>query len=218
MSHFYKNVYTSLRSAMIDRNQGDKVEDAKLVDFVAGQIALKPEIPSAALLISYSMLYYPGWLNDGTNTDYGLVPVSHTIEDFLGGVENPKFPLLFNVHMGMIAMAVGIYAGLWKVSYSQVLQTILIAPNMESPLVKETAARIKKDQLTFTDARDVFIELMQQEEYKGDIALADDYVANATFIAEAGASVDDDATAKIEEAIQVDFSKDFGKVMNGGKH
>lgn len=211
MTSYYKSIYTSLRASMIDRDMGDKPEDAILIDFVSAKVALKPEIPSAALLIAYSMLYYPGWLPGGY--DKGLVPVGHTVETFVGGVENPAFPLLFNIEMAMIALAVGRYADLWTVQYSPFLQTILVNPNLNNPLVKETRKRIVEEQLTFSNARDVFIELMKQEEYKGDIPLADDYVANASFIAEAEATVDMSGDSKEYErkshSIQVDMADEF---------
>lgn len=192
MAEYYKNVYTSLRSAMIDREMGDKPEEAVLIDFVSAKVALKPLIPSSALLIAYSMLYYPNWLNDGRSTDHELVPIiSRPIEDFVGGVENYRFPLLFNINMGMIAVAVGVYAKLWTVQYSRIMQTIMISPNIDHPLVKETQRQIKQERLDYTQARKVFIELMSQEEYSIDMPLADDYIANASFIQEASARVDD---------------------------
>lgn len=213
MAHFYEHVYASLRSAMIDRDHGDKLEDSVLVDFKSAQVALKKEIPSAALLISYSMLFYPKWLNDGRGTDQGLVPVAKVVEDFVGGTENFRFPLLFNIHMGMIAVAVGVYAGLWTVKYSAILQTVMINPNMDNPLVKETQRQIKNNELTYKNARELFVQLMQQEQYKGEIMLADDYVANAAFIEDASVSVEDDANEMIQQAIEVDFSKEFKAEM-----
>lgn len=215
MTSYYNHVYTALRSSMIDRDMGDKEEDAVLIDFKSAIVALKPEIPSAALLISYSMLFYPNWLANGYKEN--LVPVARPVEDFVGGVENTFFPLLFNTEMAMIALAVGRQADLWDVHYSVVLGTVLINPNLNNPLVKETQKRIVNDGLGFTQARDLFIELLKQEEYKGNIPLADDYVANAKFIEEASASVDSDANAKIEEAMQVDFKDTFGKVIHQGE-
>lgn len=214
MTSYYNHVYTALRSSMIDRDMGDKEEDAVLIDFKSAIVALKPEIPSAALLISYSMLFYPNWLASGYKEN--LVPVGHKVEDFVGGVENPMFPLLFNTEMAMIALAVGRQADLWDVHYSVVLGTILINPNLDNPLVKETRKRIATEQLGFPEARNLFIELMKQEEYKGNIPLADDYVANAKFIEEASVAVDTDANAMIQEAMQVDFKDTFGKVIRQG--
>jgi hypothetical protein len=160
------------------------------------------------LLISYSMLFYPNWLNTA-KPEVGKPAIGRQIENFLGGTENLFYPLLFNVHMGMIAMAVGVYAGLWKVQYSHVLNTIMINPNLESPLVLKTLDMLKANpELNYTNARDIFIELMQQEEYAQGIFLADDYVANASFIAEAEASVDGDVTEYIEKVKTVDFGGD----------
>lgn len=213
MADYYNHIYTALRSSMIDRDAGDKPEDAVLIDFKSAQVALKPEIPSAALLISYSMLFYPGWLK-GADSVAGIAPAAHTIETFIGGKENYRFPLLFNIELGMIALAVGCYAGLWTVKYSTILGTVLVSPNMDNPLVIETRKRIVADNLGFSYARTVFVELMQNEEYKGNIILADDYVANATFIQDASASMDDDVEQRIQEAMQVDFSDTFGKVVD----
>lgn len=215
MTNYYEHIYTALRSAMIDRDMGDKPEDAILVNFVSAQVALKKEIPSAALLIAYSMLYYPNWIND-SDPIIGTPPVSKTVETFIGGVENPPYPLLFNIHMGMIAVAVGCYANLWTIKYSTILETILIQPNMSHPLVLKTRELIIENKLNYTHARDVFIELMQQEEYKQDIILADDYVANATFIPEDEVNVEEtDSNERIRGAIPVDLSKEFGTMQGG---
>jgi hypothetical protein len=210
MTSYYKHIYTSLRSAMIDRDMGDKEEEAVLVDFVSGQIALKPSVPSAALLVSYSMLFYPNWLNQA-NPEQNIEPVAPTIEDFLGGANNPKFPLLFNVHLGMIAAAIGVYAGLWKVQYSHVLRTILIQADMAHPLVRETYEQIKREpNLTYSNARELFIELMQQEEYAQGIYLADDFIANASFIKEAEATAESTAQEIQEmQSKSVDLSAYF---------
>lgn len=210
MAHFYEHIYASLRGAMIDRNHGDKLDEAVLIDFKSAQVALKKEIPSAALLIAYSMLYYPNWLNN-SSVEQGFEPSMMPIENFIGGVNNYKFPLLFNIYMGMIAAAVGNYAGLYKLKYSPILQTTVIIPNMENSLVKETQRMIKENHLTYKDARDIFIYLMQQEEYRGDIPLADDYIANATFIPDVIASKDNDDWIKTQKTIAVDFKKEFEK-------
>ncbi len=202
MTDYYQNVYASLRGAMIDRDAGDKTEDAVMVDFISAKVALKEHIPSSALLIAYSMLYYPGWLDTG---DEDILPIGRPVENFAGGVENSAFPLLFNIHMTMIAVAVGIYAKLWTIQYSHVMGTILIYPNMNNPLVQETQRRIRSERLSFSHAREVFIELMQREEYALEVPLADDYIANANFIIEAEASVDmtDDVKEYTEKINQV---------------
>ena len=203
MTTYYKHVYSALRGAMVNRDMGDKEEDAVLVDFVSAQVALRPELPSAAVLIAYSALYYPGWLAKDN-------PSSKTVESLLGGVENPNYPLLYNVQLGMIAVAVGVYAGLWTVQHSKLLGTILITPNMDSPLVVETAKLIQGDpHLTYKEARDIFVELMQQEEYASGVVLADDYVANASFIQQASISADDAADYQ-RQTQAVDLSKEFG--------
>lgn len=207
MASFYESIYTSLRSAMIDRDMGDNPEEAVVIDFVSAQVALKPEIPSAALLISYSMLFYPTWLATA-DPSVGKVAIGKTVEEFMGGVNNPNFPLLFNPELTMIAVAVGIRAGFWKIHYSSVLHTILINPNMENPLVLKTREMILEHGLNFSNARDLFIELMQQEEYAADVPLADDYIANATFIPDAEASVDS-VPEYAKEAMAVDLSKEF---------
>lgn len=215
MASYYKHVYAALRSAMIDRDMGDKEEDAVLIDFKSAQVALKPSIPSAALLIAYSMLYYPRWLNTA-DTERGLVPVGLPIEEFLGGTDNYKFPLLYNVNLGMIAVAVGCYAKLWTIQYSHILGTVMINPNMESPLVKMTHHMMKNNpELNYTHARDIFVELMQQEEFSEGIFLADDYVANAKFIAEAEATVETTADEMKEQ-----FSKsiDLANYFKGEIH
>lgn len=216
MADYYNHIYTALRSSMINRDEGDKPEDAVLIDFKSAQVALKPDIPSAALLISYSMLFYPGWLKN-SDPATGQVPVGYTIETFIGGVDNPAYPLLFNIELGMIALAVGCYAGYWTVHYSTILGTILVNPIMENPLYVETRRRIIQDNLTFANARDVFVELMQNEEYKGTVSLADDYVANAKFIQDASASIDEDANERIQQAMEVDFRKEFGQVIKNGE-
>lgn len=212
MTSYYKSIYTSLRSAMIDRDMGDDPNDAVVIDFVSAQVALKPEVPSAALLISYSMLFYPNWLADA-DPSIGKPPMGKTVEEFMGGVNNPGFPLLFNPELTMIATAIGIHAGLWTIHYSNVLGTVFINPNMENPLVLKTREMILENGLNFTNARDVFIELMQQEKYVGNIRLEDDYIANATFIPEAQASVDE-IPDYAKEAMSVDLSGEF----KGAKH
>lgn len=215
MASYYKHIYAALRSAMIDRDMGDKEEEAVLIDFKSAQVALKPELPSAALLISYSMLYYPNWLNTA-DPSKGLVPVGRPIEDFIGGTENYKFPLTYNIHLAMIAVAVGCYAKLWTVQYSHILGTIMINPNMESPLVQKTLEMLTHNKdLNYTHARDIFVELMQQEEYAQGIILADDYVANAKFIAEAEATVE---TTAEEMKEQVSKSVDLSDYFKGETH
>lgn len=207
MTSYYKSIYTALRSAMVDRDMGDKIEEAVHVDFISAQVALKPEVPSAALLVSYSMLFYPEWLASA-DPSVGKVAIGKQVEEFMGGVDNPRFPLLFNPELTMIAVAIGIHAGLWKITYSEVLGTIFINPNIENPLVLKTREMILENKLTYSNARDVFVELMQQEEYAAGINFADDYIANATFIPEAEASVDS-VPEYAKEAMSVDLSKDF---------
>lgn len=212
MAHYYQSIYTALRAAMIDRDMGDKEEDAVLVNFTSAQVALKPAIPSAALLISYSMLFHPAWLRTA-QPEKGLDPVGQTVELFIGGMDNPRFPLLFNIHMGMIATAVGVYAGLWTVKYSTILKTIILNPCMDNPLVRKTYELLKENpEITYSNARDIFIELMQQEEYAQGIFLADDFIANASFIVEAEASIDVDPKEYMEQvkSMNVDLSKEFG--------
>lgn len=201
---YYRSVYASLRGAMIDRANGDREEDAVLVDMGAVHIALKKEIPSSALLVAYSMLYYPGWMKEGAKG--GLVPIGKRIEDFVGGIANPRFNLLFNIEMAMIAAAVGSYAGFVKLHYSPVIQTTMVNPNMESPIVLETHRLINERNLKIKDARDVFIDLMKQDDYAVNVPLADDYIANATFITENTAAIDQEYTANVQ---QVDFSGEF---------
>lgn len=113
---YYKNVYMSLRSALINRDMGDKLEDAVLIDCGIAKLAVKEVIPSSALLISYSMLYYPQWL-ETYQEDIG--PISLPIEKFIGGVDNPFFRLLYNPQLAMIAAAIGSYADFWTLSYSR---------------------------------------------------------------------------------------------------
>lgn len=201
---YYKNIYMSLRSAMIDRENGDEEADAILVNVGAVHIALKKEIPSSALLAAYSMLYYPGWLKEGANN--GLIPIGKQIEQFVGGVDNPKFKLLFNIELAMIAAAIGSYAGFLKLHYSPVLETTMVNVNMESPIVKETHRLVNEEGLTFKDAREVFISLMKQDDYAVNVPLADDYIANATFITEKTAAVDEEYTAEVQ---QIDLSAEF---------
>ena len=202
---YYKNVYMSLRASLIDRNNGDKVEDAVFVDCGIAKLALKPEVPSPALLIAYSMLYYPKWL--GTATDE-FPPVSKPIEHFIGGANNPNFRLLYNPEVAMIAAGIGAYAELWTLHYSKIQGTTMITPNMDNPLVKETHRRVISDNLTFKNAREVFIELMMDEQYASIVPLADDYIANASFIAENVASNDEPYPV---EAQTLDLSKEFAK-------
>lgn len=215
MTHYYQNVYTALRSAMVDRDMGDSIEDAILIDFKSAHVALKKEIPSAALLISYSMLYYPSWLSNA-RPEVKKPPLGLQIEHFIGGVDNPKYPLLFNIHMGMIALAVGCYANLWTIKYSDIIGTVLVSPNMNNPLVTKTRELIMENKLTYSDARNVFIELMQQEEYQQGVLLADDFIANATFIEQDIVTADStDPNERIQNAFQVDLSKDFGGISEG---
>lgn len=200
----YQTVYMALRAAMVDRKNGDLEQDAVLVNVGAVHIALKKEIPSSALLIAYSMLYYPKWLKEAKGDN--LVAVGKRIEQFVGGIENPNFNLLFNAEMAVIASAIGSYAGFLNLHYSPVLHTTMINPNMETPIVKETHRLINERNLTFADARDTFIELMKEDDYAVNVPLADDYIANATFIAEASIDADGEYTAEVE---QVDFAAEF---------
>lgn len=212
MNKKYENVYTALRSALIDRDMGDKEEDAVLIDFVSAELALKPSIPSAALLISYSMLYYPNWLRDA-KPGLGKPPVGLTIEKFIGGPQNIMYPIIPNIHLSLIAVAVGVYAGFWTIKYSEILRTIIINPAMDKPIVRRTHELLKENpELTYSNARDIFIELMQEDEYAEGIPLADDYIANASFITEATAAIDKDAEEYVQQVKQmnVDLSKDFG--------
>ena len=203
MTKHYENVYMALRGSMIDRDMGDKEEDAVLIDMGASHIALKKAIPSSAILIAYSMLYYPGWMKEGYKE--GLNPISKKVEEFDGGVNNPKFKMFFNIQMVMIAAAVGSYAGLWTLKYSKMLHTTMITPNLEHPVVQETRRRINEGS-TFKDARDTFIELMKNDDYAIKIPLADDYIANAKFVPLATAAVDEDYIA---ETKHLDLSQQF---------
>lgn len=200
----YQTVYMSLRGAMIDRANGDKEEDATLINLGAVHIALKKEIPSSALLIAYSMLYYPGWMQEGYKE--GLTPVGKRIEDFIGGINNPHFNLLFNPEMAMIAAAVGAYAGFINLHYSAVAGTTMVNVNTDSPIVQETRRLIVEESRRFVHARDTFIELMKNDDYAVNVPLADDYIANASFIAENEASIDGEYTAEVQH---VDLSTEF---------
>ena len=200
----YQSVYMSLRGAMIDRANGDKEEDAVLINLGAVHIALKKEIPSSALLIAYSMLYYPGWMKEGYNSK--LTPVGKRIENFIGGIDNPRFNLLFNPEMAMIAAAIGSYAGFLNLHYSSMLKTTMVNVNTDSAIVQETRRLIVEENRQFVHARDTFIELMKQDDYAVTVPLADDYIANARFITENTAAIDQEYTASVE---QVDFSAEF---------
>lgn len=204
MTKHYENVYMALRGSMIDRDMGDKTEDSVLIDMGASQIALKESIPSSAVLIAYSMLYYPQWMKEGYAE--GLNPISKKVEEFDGGVHNPNFKMFFNIQMVMIAAAVGSYAGLWTLHYSKLLHTTMITPNLDHPVVKETRRRIVEEKIGFKDARDTFIELMKNDDYAIEIPLADDYIANATFVPMATAAVDTDYIADTQH---LDLSHEF---------
>lgn len=199
---YYKNVYMSLRNSMINREMGDKVEDAVLIDCGESKLALKEAVPSSALLIAYSMLYYPKWLGNKKE------PTALPIEKFIGGVNNPHYRLLFNPHLAMIAAAIGSYAGFWTLSYSKLQRTVLIKPNLDNALIAETSRRIREEQLTMSQAREVFIELMTDDTYAAVVPLADDYIANASFIAEQTVKADEGYEAVTNT---VDLSDSFGK-------
>ncbi len=199
---YYKNVYMSLRNSMINREMGDKLEDAVLIDCGEMKLALKEAVPSSALLIAYSMLYYPKWLSTGEK------PVAMPIEKFIGGVNNPHFRLLFNPYLAMIAASIGSYAGFWTLEYSKLQRTVMITPNVSNPLVAETLRRIRDEQITFAEAREVFIELMTDDTYAATVPLADDYIANASFIADQSASSDGGYEGEVNV---VDFAESFEK-------
>lgn len=179
MSTFYQHIHTALRSALVDRDRDavQVVESARIIDFGSMQYAVKNEIPSGAALIAYSMLFYPNWLKDST-FEY---PKPLAAREFSGGEDNKSFNLLVNPGMLMIALAVGAYAGFFVPMNSQ-LGVFSVYPNHSNPLVNKTQKLIQEHQLRPEHARQVFIELMQDEEYRGTINLADDYIANTSWI------------------------------------
>ncbi|MNP51604.1 hypothetical protein D3C76_1459420 [compost metagenome] len=112
---------------------------------------------------------------------------------WLGGEANPNFPIFANDVIASIAIAVGVYAGI-----IQAMPTgtgVHLRPRFDTPMVKRTWEVVQANNLTLKDAKDLFITLMQDEEFRLDVPVADDFIANP-FIAEFGVGVD----TTIEEA------------------
>lgn len=181
----YQHIYATLRSALIDRDRDPSfiVDNAVIVGIGPNQFALRRYVPSGALLVAYSMLFYPQFLDIAEQKPdwYAYAKL------WLGGEQNTKYPLLFNEVVGGIATAVGVYAGFIKAAWLP--EGIAIRPNFDHPMVKKTHELIRENGLELKDAKDTFVELMQLEEYAKDILVADDFIANR-FIAEFDVTVD----------------------------
>lgn len=181
----YQHIYSTLRSALVDRDRDPSfiVDDCVIVGFGEDQFALRKYTPSGALLVAYSMLFYPQFLDIAEQRPNWLAYAKL----WLGGEQNTKYPLLPNPVMAGIAVAVGVYAGFIRAVWTP--EGLSIRPNFDHPMVKKTHELIRENGLELKDAKQTFIELMQQEEYAKDILVADDFIANP-FIAEFDVSVD----------------------------
>jgi hypothetical protein len=187
----YQHIYSTLRSALVDRDRDPSfiVDDCVIVGFGKDQFALRKYVPSGALLVAYSMLFYPGFLDVTERNPYWMLYA----RVWLGGEQNPKYPLLPNEIMAGIAIAVGVYAGFIKAI--GMTEGVAIRPNFDHPMVKKTHELIRENGLELKDAKQTFIELMQQEEYAKDILVADDFIANP-FIAEFNVGVNTATTVE----------------------
>lgn len=191
-----QHIYAALRAAMVDRDRDTDHEWNNHVIVQVGpevQFALKQEIPSGAMLISYMMLYYPGFLDRCMTQASWFVPAT----PWVGGELNEKMPLFSSEILVGIAIAVGQYAGFIQVGSHPITQQVIIRANTAMPFVQRTHQLINENGLIITDARDVFIELMQDEEFRPAVPVADDYIANTSWIIEEGVSMTDDGVERI---------------------
>jgi hypothetical protein len=177
----YQSIYAVLRAALVDRQRDtdDEIQEAVYVDIMGNEIALKKEVPSGALLLAYTMLYQSDFLS----TDPAERNKFAYLQNWLGGSANPEYPLMPSEMLLAITTAVGIYANFFHFRKSPVNQLATIAPNYDNPLVVKTAELIQENDLTYYDAKEVLIELLQDEQYNTMVPpLADDFIANHTFI------------------------------------
>lgn len=193
-----QHIYSALRSALVDRDRDtdEEYDNHIIVQIDDVQFALKKEVPSGALLISYMMLYYPGLL-ERCHTDEKIMFIGRA---WVGGEANTKMPIFVSDMLFGIALAIGTYAGFIQTIRHPQLGEIMLRPNMMTPMVSRSRELIRENDLTILDARDVFIELMQDEEFRVSIPVADDYIANTSWIIESGVQMTDDGVDRIEVA------------------
>lgn len=149
MAHTYQHVYQALRNSLVDR---DRDEDIVLAQSVVvktpdGAYGMKKELPSTAYLISYSMLFLSPWLKESPL----FQPKFISINEFAGGEENSDFPFLFNEHIVNLAVAVGVYSGLFNATKHPVSNETVLIPNYQNPLVRRTRELILEHDLTYKE-------------------------------------------------------------------
>lgn len=190
----HQHIYSTLRSALVDRDRDPSfiVDNAVIVAIGPDQFALKQAIPSGALLVAYMLLFRPGFMSAAQNNPAWFGNGHY----FLGGDANKNFPLFSNEIVASIAIAVGVYAGIIQAMPSAA--GVHIRPRFDTPMVKETLNIMTRDSVTLNDAKDLFIELMQNEEFRLTVPVADDYIANP-FIAELSLGIE----SSIEDARRV---------------
>ncbi|WP_422661819.1 hypothetical protein ACK8P5_26040 (plasmid) [Paenibacillus sp. EC2-1] len=205
----YQHIYSVLRSAMVDRDRDITmvIEDVVLIPVGKTEFALKKDVPSGALLISYMMLFYPNFIRRCADDKNWVIPAL----PWLGGRRNKKMPLFEDELLVGIALAIGKYAGILEVYTHDILDQIVIRANTLCPMVIRTMELIEENNLGLDDARELFISLMQDDEYRLFVSLADDYVANTSWIIEDSISADTNVNERIDlSKTQPSKMPDFG--------
>ncbi len=171
----HQHVYSSLRSALIDRDRDPTFiqENGILLTIGDDAVALKKSVPSFPLFISYTMLFWPNFIQASKIHPQKAWPAV----GWIGGEANISYPVLFNETMGLIAIAIGVYAGFIE-AYRNNQGITVIRANTNSAFVLKTHERMMENDLTLADAKELFIELMQDEQCAGHLLVADDYIAN----------------------------------------
>lgn len=190
----YAHIHSVLRATLIDRQRDpqDVIDETVLVNFGVFSVALKPEIPSGAALVAYTMLFHPKLIEQPDR----LINAT----EFVGGEANHNYSLLFDETMASMAMAVGVHLGLINVKYSEIMNRLVVSANLETPIVKRTYELVKENHLGITHAKQLLIDLLTMEEFAGTLPLADDFIANHTFIEEVIHAVDMSMEEHIEQA------------------
>lgn len=196
----YPYIHATLRSALVDRDHDSMLvqDNAAVINVNGVGFALKPSLPSGALLVAYTMLFHSNFAEVAEMYTDKWFPAAM----WLGGEQNPHFPLFLNEQMAGIALAVACRAGL--IQAYQHPNGLLVRPDFTTRMVQRTTHEIKLNKLTIADAKELFIALMQDDEYRLSVDLADDYIANP-FIAEFEVSI-----AMTDFTAHAEASKEFG--------
>lgn len=181
----HQHIYSTLRSALVDRDRDPSfiVDNAVIVTIGEDQFALKQSVPSGALLVAYTMLFRPGFMETAANSPQWFGNGHY----WIGGDANPHFPIFANPTIASIAIAVGVYAGILQAMPTNT--GVHLRPRFDTPMVSRTLELMRQNNAGLKEAKDLFIELMQDEQYRLTVPVADDFIANP-FIAEFGVGVD----------------------------